>query len=669
MKLELVWFRDSFFPLVLIFLGASVCLVWAEFSIDWKSQGYVVVQVGREVLAEESKRESEDDSAESSATAAELKILGPQLIEDNQGKALNLQSASELSQKSQQVEILLQTQPQSLALLNDSFVFTLEKRDLELVKLKRAALIDQLERGSNISATITAVVYNNIALSFAQERQFELSSKFYTKALDAKTNWFSHFGLSQNAFHEGKIGTGRSFLNLALKSARTEQHHLLFFSAASALSDRGQLELSYEFYNKSIDLRSDFLPAKLNNAVILRKLERMEEAEKVYNQILLEKPDYFKARYNYSLFLRRLGRPADAITELKASLLINANHIGARKSLAMIYFQEKDYPQALVHFKWLEKKARSNSNYQYWLGRVQMGLKNNFLAEQYLQRAIEFKGGDYPEAWVKLGELYLLEKKPELAKKAFEDAIRLRPDSHAAYYELAQYHKNTGDPVLALATLKAAIERNPKSALYRRRLAEALTDQGLMEEALQELTVALQVDSSNLNTRIRIGELLTRLDRYREANEHFRFVLQARPKKSAVWYNLGNNLYQLSDFSQALEALSQALAVADAGDAKFRAKALKRRALAHKKMKTFVPAIADLKEVLELDEDSVSARLDLAEIYHELGDRENAKDVLETALRLKADNCRALDLAAKLGIKKYLELQKQQCPAQEESKQ
>ncbi len=668
MKQDLMWFRDSFFPLVLIFLGASVCLVWAEFSIDWKSQGYVIVQVGREAAAEDGKRESEDDSTESTTTAAELNILGPQLIVKNESEPLGIQNASELLERAQQVEIVLQTQPQNLVLLNESFVLAMEKREIEIIKMKRTTILEQLERGSPVTATIAMVLYNNIAMSLAKERQFETSSKFYNKAIATKTNWFSHFGLSQNAFDEGKVANGRSFLNFALQSSPSELHHLLYFSAGSALSDLDKLELSHEFYKKSADLKSDFLPAKLNDAVILRKLERMEAAEKVYNQILLAKPDYFKARYNYAFFLRRLGRSADAITELKAALLINSNHMGARKSLATIYFQEKDYTQALVHFKWLEKKARSNSNYQYWLGKVQMELKNNIQAAQHLQRAIEFKGGDYPEAWVKLGELYLSEGKRDLAKKAFEDAIKLRPDSHSAYYELSQYHKNAGDKVLALSTLRAAVERNPKSALYRRRLAETLTDQGMIGEALQELTIALQTDSSNINTRIRLGELFTKLDQPREANVHFQFVLRSRPKKSAVWYNLGNNLYQLADYPQALEALSQALAFADAGDAKFRAKALKRRALVHKKMKNLDSAMADLKEVLELDEDSVSARVDLAGILHERGDRENAKDTLETALRLKADSCRALDLAVEFGMNKYLETQKQRCLKEKEPK-
>lgn len=668
MTKKIVWLKDSFFPLVLIFLAASAALVWAEFSIDWKSQGYVIVQVGREASVEDGDRESEDDSAESMAAYVELKILGPQLIAEKGGEAMRPQSASELAQRAQQTEILLQAQPENLAILNDALVFALEKNDVELVKTKRVALLDQLERTPDGSSNVIVILFNNIALSFAKERQFELSSKFYNKALQLKPNWFSQFGLSQNAFNEGKIPAGKSHLNQALELAAKDLHYLLFFSAGSALSDGDHLKLSHEFYSNSADLKPDFMPAKLNDAVVLRKLERMEEAEKVYNQILSEKPDYFKARYNYALFLRRLERPEDAIKELKAALLINANHIGARKSLANIYFQEKDYSQALVHFKWLEKKARSNASYQYWLGRVHTELKNYPAGEKHFQRAIEFKGGDYPEAWVKLGELYILTGKLEQGKKAFEDAIRLRPDSHSAYYELAQYYKDKGDPASALTMLKSAVERNPKSNLYRRRLAEALADQGLLEEALQELTAALKSDATNINTRIRLGELLTKLKRPREANEHFKFVLQSRPKKSAVWYNLGNNLYLMSDLPQALKALSEALAVADAGDAKFRAKALKRRSIIHKKMNKLDLAVADLKEVLELDEDAVSARLDLAEIYHKQGEFENAQTLLETALRLKADNCRALSLAVSYGMNKFKEKQ-QQCISKEEADQ
>ncbi len=665
---NLVWVRDSFFPLVLIFLAASFALIWAELSIEWKSQGYVIVQVGREALADDSKKDSDDDSSESNATSTDLKALGPQLILENRSESNHILSASEFSQKAQQVEIMLQTQPGNLNLLNDSLVFALEKPDFELVKAKRIVILEQIDLGATASATTTMLLYNNIALSFAKEQQYDLSSKYYTKATQVKSNWFSYFGQSQNAYHEGKISIGKSFLNQALELAPEEYRHLLFFATAAALSDRGQFNLSHEFYNKSANLKPEFLPAKLNNAVVLRKMDRMEEAEKVYNQILLKKPDYFKARYNYALFLRRLERSEDAITELKAALLIDANHTGARKSLANIYFQEKDYPQALVHFKWLEKKARSNAGYQYWLGRVHIGLKNYPQAEKNLQRAIEFKGGDYPEAWVKLGELHLLNGKPELGKKAFEDAIRLKPDTYSAYYELAQFYKEAGDPVLALNMLRLAVEHNSKSALYRRRLAEALVDQGLMDEALQELTVALKADSANINTRIRLGELLTKLKRPNDANSHFKFVLQSRPKKSAVWYNLGNNYFQLSDYPQALSALSEALTVADAGDAKFRAKTLKRRSLVHKKMKSTELAIADLKEVLALDEDSVSARSDLAELLYKKGDVQSAKDLLETALRLKSDNCRALSLAIEFGMNKYLENQ-QRCITREESDQ
>jgi Tfp pilus assembly protein PilF len=66
--------------------------------------------------------------------------------------------------------------------------------------------------------------------------------------------------------------------------------------------------------------------------------------------------------------------------------------------------------------------------------------------------------------------LYYQEKRPDLARKHFEHAIRLQPDYDAAYLNLGLLYLQQRDRVQAAAMFRKALELNPASVEARQLL-------------------------------------------------------------------------------------------------------------------------------------------------------------------------------------------------------
>ena len=621
-EFKINWLKDSFIPFVLIFVLGVIGILWSERSIVKSSKDYVLIPVQKIQVDDDSDSDTDED--------INSMLLVPQWI----GLKNNTN-----------IQGMYQEDPNNIEVANNLLVSKIVSKDMDGIKIIRDEILKNLNmiEKETRNQKYFVILLNNLALSYKSENDETNEREFFHRSLKVKDNWFSYLGLSCAAIEKTDgFEIAQKQLRQALNLATKEEQPLLRYTFAVCLSAKKKYSESLRQLSLAIEAKNDFWAAILLQAILYRKTERYAEAENIYRHLLMAQPNLGKAHYNYAILLNKMDRPEAAIKEFQSVLLIDDNNRRARRSLAMTYFDLKQYEKARSQFLLLHRRSLRNPTFLFWLGRIELILGNKKKSEEYLKSAIEMKGGDYTDAWLRLAELMVLDNRKTEAKNILENLLRLHSDSAAVHFALAE----TLDPKIEsekyLSHVKNAVKFKPDSQIYRRRLASLYEDRDQADMALSELKTALEFDPNNMSTLVRTGELLTRLKNYSEANVYFIKVLQVKPLKSVVQFNYGQNLSRLGDCLKAQDAFSKALEASDRQNDEFVSKVLRQRAACYAKLNDTENAIADLNESLDLRDNYSEARVDLAEIWIKQNKIDKAKKIVVQGLALQPNSCSLL---------------------------
>jgi TonB family protein len=125
--------------------------------------------------------------------------------------------------------------------------------------------------------------------------------------------------------------------------------------------------------------------------------------------------------------------------------------------------------------------------------------------------------GDSPNVWYLLGLANYKTAGFGRARQAFEQALKLRPDSADAYAKLAYTLILASEPEPAISNAHRAIELGDSSAEPHYAIAEANLRVGNFEKAVDEANQALKIDSAFGPALITKSMALYRLKQYEES--------------------------------------------------------------------------------------------------------------------------------------------------------
>lgn len=638
MKTARFLWEKSFLPFICLFVLAALVVIWSQRKIESVSQDYIKIRVQ---IDRGSPNSDADEVSEAGSDADSQTSVGPQFLGTRGTLEWRDLSLAKLRNLSAELERLSRADADNLQTANNHFGLALVMGDSEKIAAIREKLRNFMSTSNFDSAKppVRVAIINNVAYSVELDGDSATAEGLYNQALKFQPNWFSYFRLALLDVKKKSLSKAKDLFARAVSLAEEDEVYLLYYSYAEALADQAFYDEALAALAKSQQLKSDFWPSYLSTAIKLRRLKRFDEAEKVYNSLLLAQPYYSKAHYNYGVLLRSLNRLDDAVKEFNTTLLIDDNHQRARRALADLYFEKKDYEKSYTQYKILHNRNLRDPKYPYWLGKIDLITKNYVRSEANFRKAIELKGGDYPEAWSKLADLLIDTDRSDEARKITEDLIRLKPDYAPAYFDLAAIAEKSNKIDAALESVKTAVKLNPESHVYRRKLAYLLEEKNDEAGALAQLKIAVASGETNINTIIKLGELHTRMKNYAEANTQFKTALSLNPNKSVVLFNYGNNQSKLGDCRNAIVSYDRSLTAGDKQDSSFIAKVLRMRANCKSKLKNFESAQADLNEALELRENYSDARVDLVQLLVKTGSLQAAKSVVTEGLALDSENC------------------------------
>jgi Tfp pilus assembly protein PilF/TolB-like protein len=321
---------------------------------------------------------------------------------------------------------------------------------------------------------------------------------------------------------------------------------------------------------------------------------------------------------------------------------------------------QPDYSPAIFRLAMLDFEQRDYGAAASWLARIPPEDPLAPEAGFYLALCYHFQGSPSRAAetltpvaqrfpvssvWNNLGVFTSRHGQPNSAVDYFSRALAGDPGHPDACFNLGLHHLRAGDWPASVATLRRCTELNPGDTEALLLYAQALDKLGRPEEAR-----AAREQAGGNNSSESLDLASTDLDRLHQrlvgpqAGAGVLEASHARERHVQVHLQRGQDLLARGDLEQAREQFMEMILL---DPASYRAHF--HLAEVYRREGRTEEAIAELKASL-WSKDTPEARLALAEIYLTLGQPQEARRQVQSALALDPENAAALDLDARLPL-------------------
>ncbi|GAB3267029.1 tetratricopeptide repeat protein [Chitinimonas naiadis] len=254
-----------------------------------------------------------------------------------------------------------------------------------------------------------------------------------------------------------------------------------------------------------------------------------------------------------------LGNGEKAREYLDIIIKQNSRHIGARKLLATLYFEKRDYPRAMSTLEALQKDIGNDPQVLYLLGSVHMALRHYQYASELLERAAARTPTARVNRSLALSQLGLGQN--ELARQNLEKAFAANPgDTHTAM-ALATIQMRNGDVRKAVQTADSIAKQDPGNLTALNFLGTVKSAAGDRAGARMTFTQVLSKDPAYAPAILNLAKLDASEKRYDDARNRLNSYLTKRRDAPEALFELGLLEYQAGRIPDALRALQKATEV------------------------------------------------------------------------------------------------------------
>lgn len=209
-------------------------------------------------------------------------------------------------------------------------------------------------------------------------------------------------------------------------------------SLARLQLSRGQSEAGVASLDAALKLKPDFAPALLDKGDVLLGQGKLDAALALYEQAVESNPGNAAAWFKRGALFQARGKTAEATSDYQKTITLDETFAGAYNNLAWIGVQTgSDLAQAA---RWADKAVKlapDNAAFrdtQGWVLRAQRKLAE---AETVLEKAATMQP-PIADIQFHLGMVYLDQKKPDQARRAFDAALAIDPEHVKAKAALQQ---------------------------------------------------------------------------------------------------------------------------------------------------------------------------------------------------------------------------------------
>ena len=330
---------------------------------------------------------------------------------------------------------------------------------------------------------------------------------------------------------------------------------------AQLIASEGRIETALSQVDEALERSPNYIPALATKADLLVALGRLEQAKEITAKIA--------------------GLPKGKVTSLKLEGRIE--RVGGNPE------------GALKAFKQIHELDTQDWSAIEGIVVAYAGLKDLSQAEALLLDIVDTQP-EHQRAWIRLGDVYRVQKKQPEAIRAYERAIKIDPTLAAPHSRLAQYYYSLGQPNDAIATLRDAVAANQKGSRFKLPLALAL-------ERNQQFKAAIKV----------YEELVVSGERSLIIANNLSALIADHA------YTDSKKIEQALDLVKSLHGSDNALVLDTIGWLNFRAG-------------NTADAISFLRRAVSLDANIGVVNYHLGQVYHSAGDLDLARQHLTAAI-------------------------------------
>ena len=307
------------------------------------------------------------------------------------------------------------------------------------------------------------------------------------------------------------------------------------------LFKQGQYTQAIETLREALQLKPDYVPAKLKLAESLFSDGQVEAAGKLYAEILQGDSSRAEAYYGLGRVQAGQGNTKAAVASLEKACELVPQFGAAQFALAGAYRKLGEPEKAAEHFKLYQAntatsppmvdpvRAAVQQLNDGALSHIRRGLALAGMGnlQGAIQQHLEAIQADPKEvqAYINLIQLYARAGENDKAEQAYREAVALNPNRADCYYnygvlmfQLRQYPE-------AEQAMKKAIQINPFYAEAHDNLGYLFAMQRQFGEALAEYRKAVGDRPDFRLARFHIGQILVNQDKYAEAIQEFLKIL------------------------------------------------------------------------------------------------------------------------------------------------
>lgn len=413
----------------------------------------------------------------------------------------------------------------------------------------------------------------------------------------------------------------------AIKRAQEEQ-------AAKEKAAREAEEAKKAAQNKAFKAKNDKINKAIDAGIASLSSGDISGAKKYFDQAkqLIEEKDSNFAEgslmaHDPEYAAGKYAQISNELYEASLSSSISADNKKQLQELASAYAN-----QAL-------KNQSDNPKAHYVLGMEAFEKKDYATAEKELRSAVA-KDKDNYMYYYQLGRVQANQKKYADAATSFTSASSKNPSYAPAQYNLGFVLERQGRYTEALTAYRKAgsIDSSYENAFIAS--GRVLVRQGQLESALGDFQKALNVNPTNGTTYKEMGAVYNRLGKYSQAETSFTKALSYMPQDEdpATYYNLSLAQIGLKKNELAYSNAIKAYSLKDKAASATKVEIVYNAGLTSGYVKKDDEAIRYYQEALKLDSNHVNSNINLAVLYLDIGNADQALVLLNRAYAKSSNN-------------------------------
>ena len=349
----------------------------------------------------------------------------------------------------------------------------------------------------------------------------------------------------------------RDFQRLAALAALTpnlpECNALLCRDALS----RGDAATAIAFGEEALALRERSHAAHSDLGLAYLLGGRLDEARKHFEIATKIAPDQWSHHCDLGTALARLGDSERAEAELETAVRLAPQELEPYEQLAEFYLQQNRTTDAAKLYELIAENFPTSLTGE--LGKILL-LNRQGKHHEAVELASFLAAGNSHnwQVLLALGASLNAAGDPERGLAPLKQAIKLRPNSAEAQYQLGLAQFQLGQYPRTLVSLSRALKLDPRHFAAQLQLANTYYVLGEVDAALEAFQKALDLRPGDAMVSANYGGLLAQLGMAEEAEKVYLEALAKHSESQQLNYNLGILLWQKGDKAEAKKRILQA---------------------------------------------------------------------------------------------------------------